>query len=96
MVSRETTSIVTPMIQTDDYVIHPLKELESQGEMPVLKSVGLARISPMSKNYISYVITSQGSKVLNIEVAEPDARSICEDTAKMSFVNTFLNEDGPI
>lgn len=88
-------SIVTPIIKYDNEP-HPLEDMEKNGEMPILKSVGVARVSENSREWISYVITSQGSKVLNIEVSEPDSKAVSADMAKVSFINTFANEDGAL
>lgn len=89
-VSHET--IISPIIHVDGDT-HPLFDLEAQNEMPILKSVGFAKVSPTSREYISYVMTTRGRKVLNIEVSEPNLKDISIDEAKTAFVTTFLNED---
>src|SRR3954470_20590442 len=66
---------------------HPLQVLFSgePAEFPVLKSVGYAPMGP-GPSWVSYLITSQGSEILSIEVGEPNLRQIAEDMAKTDFV----------
>lgn len=72
---------------------HAFEKLEDQGALPILKSVGYARVFPGSREYVSYVITSQGREVLSIEVSEPNLKAIASDEAKISFVTLLEDED---
>lgn len=83
---------IQPLIKTSGEK-HLFEEMNENGELPIIKSVGFCRVSPKSKNFVSYVITSQGDKILTMEVSEPDARAIAEDNSKTSFVSTFMNYD---
>jgi hypothetical protein len=59
---------------------------------PVVKSVGYARV-PGKNTYISYIIYTQGTNVVKVEVDEPNLRPISEETCKLNFVNLFMNGD---
>lgn len=61
-------------------------------DLPEIKTVGIARVAPLSKDFVSVVITTKGDKVLKMEVSEPNLKAIAIDEAKISFVETFLNE----
>jgi hypothetical protein len=90
-ISRET--IVKPIIQVGD-LPHELQKLEQQGEMPILKSVGVGKLDPNSRYFVSYVITTRGKEVLSIEISEPNLRAISIEEAKTEFVIKFTNDDG--
>lgn len=60
--------------------------------LPVLKSVGCGRV-PGTNTYLAYTIHSKGSNIIKIEVEEPNIRPIAEESAKIFFVNTFMNGD---
>ncbi len=72
---------------------HPFKGLEAEGKLPVLKSIGYVRKAPGSRDYVSYVITSQGAEVLGIECSEPNLKPIASDEAKINFVTLFEDAD---
>jgi hypothetical protein len=61
--------------------------------MPTIKSVGYARMGEGRHNWVSYVITSKGREVLSIEVADPDMRQIAEEQAKISFVESLVDQE---
>ena len=90
--ARPKKTIVAPMISIEGDV-HPLEDMEASGEMPTLTSIGYSRVSPTSREYVSYIITSRGGEVLKLEVAEPNLRAISEDEAKTSFVTHFMSGD---
>lgn len=88
-------SIIKPSIQFEGGKKHIL-EVMFDGEnedCPVLKSVGYAHIRnlPGQASFVSYVITSQGDKILNMEVEEPNMRYIAEESTKIAFVNAFMS-----
>ncbi len=72
---------------------HELKRLFDEGELPVMKAVGFARIKDSSAGWVSYTITIQGNEVLSIEVDEPNVRSIAEDNAKIGFVTNLIDKE---
>ena len=57
---------------------------------PIVKSIGYAKV-PGSNYCVSYIIHSQGGKIIKIEVEEPNMQSIAEETAKLNFVNIFMS-----
>lgn len=60
-------------------------------EAPLIKSVGCIHV-PETNTYISVVITTKGSEVVNIQAEEPNLRAIAEESAKISFVNLFMGD----
>ena len=90
---QKLSMIIEPIISvegSDNY----LTSMFDAGNPPILKSVGYAKAGPSSRDYFSYVITSQGDQVLAIEASEPNMRQIAGDEAKVSFVTAFMNDDG--
>lgn len=85
--------VVKPLIKANGEA-HVFEDLEKEGSLPILLSVGMAKTSPNSNTYVSYLIRSQGDKVLSVEVSEPNLKAIALDEAKVSFVHEFMNEDG--
>lgn len=85
-------SVIQPVIRVEGEQ-HVFEDMEAAGELPILKSVGYARVSPTSREFVSYVITSRGQEVLNVEVSEPNLRAIAEDDAKTAFVSNFMTGD---
>lgn len=59
---------------------------------PIVKSVGYCKI-PNSNLYLSFIIHTQGANVIKVEVEEPNLRPIIEESAKLNFVNIFMNQD---
>lgn len=89
----ETASIVEPEIKVEGEV-HPLQDLVDNGEAPIMKAVGYVRLNKNVKNnYMSYVVTFQGDKVLKIEVGEPNLKGIAEESAKIQFVTLFVDNE---
>lgn len=84
-------SIVEPIIHVEGKD-HILENLDNS-EMPILTSVGYARVGENSKTYVSYVIKTQGDKVISMEVGEPNLRAIALDEAKISFVNELMDSE---
>jgi len=86
-------SVIKPIIKANGQD-HVLELAEKKGPLPIFKAIGLSRLSPESRDFVSYVVTVQGDKCLSIEVSEPNLKAIIVDDAKTSFVQTFLSEDG--
>ncbi len=84
--------IVQPTIQAAG-AEHPFQALEKKGELPVLTSVGYARVSPESRNYVAYVIKSRGREVISMETSEPNLKAIAADDAKINFVTLLDDAD---
>lgn len=81
--------IIQPIIRNNGEK-HILEEMfEAGDDLPEIVSVGYMRLSPNSKQWVSYTITSKGHEVIKIEVSEPDQRAIASESAKIAFVNTF-------
>lgn len=93
--TKKLEDIVQPTISFDGDKEHALKALFKEDKAPVLKSIGYATIPGVERygRYVSYVITSQGDKILNIEVGQPNLKAIAEDEAKISFVTEFMGDD---
>ena len=87
--------IVVPTIVATGEKEHALKALFREDNAPVLKSVGYSLVPGLTGQgrFVSYVITSQGDQVLNIEVEQPNLKAIAEESAKMAFVNTLMRDD---
>lgn len=62
-------------------------------KIPEIKSIGYMRLPRSNNEYVSFVITSKGREIIKIEVDQPNTRSIVEESAKILFVSTFMNED---
>ncbi len=88
--SKET--VIKPSIQVagDKHVFETLFEGEADN-LPEIRSVGFMKVSPNSKDYVSYVITTKGTDVISIEVDEPNLKIIAEESAKTNFVNLFID-----
>lgn len=79
---------VKPLIRSGDQK-HAFEAMFESDKMPTLKSVGYAQLEGTS-HFVSYVLTTRGKEVLNIEVSEPNLRSITEDSAKITFIDQFM------
>jgi pheromone shutdown protein TraB len=87
-------SIVKPIISVAGET-HPLESIlaKDTSKLPEIKSVGYMRVSANSNSWVSYTITSKGDKIISIEVDEPNLRQIAEESAKISFVNSFSDQE---
>ncbi len=73
---------------------HPLVELiesEDLDKVPELTSIGMYKM-PGSKYYTSFVMKSKGGQITKLTVEEPNIRQVAEESAKISFVNEFMND----
>lgn len=83
--------IVEPTVKfVGDSKKHALQLLFEGEDVPVIKSVGTVGV-PNTNTWISFVLHSQGDKVIKIEAEEPNLRAIAEESAKISFVDTFMS-----
>ncbi len=71
---------------------HLLAELIEGDEPPIIKAVGFGPLAP-GNNWVSYKLVTQGNRVLSIQVTEPDARQVAEDSAKIDFVTEFMDKN---
>lgn len=87
-------SVIKPTIRVNGEN-HILEDLLTGPEekMPVLTSVGYCRVGTGIHSWVSYKITTQGEKVLSIEVDEPNMRAIAEESAKGMFVTSFIDQE---
>lgn len=92
--TKKQESVVKPSVTFEgDSKEHVLETLMNSSQAPVVTSVGVMRV-PGTNNYISYTVKTQGTKVVSIEVEEPNLRAIAEETAKINFVNLFMSGFG--
>lgn len=80
--------VIKPSVKIDG-AKNALETLFDSDEAPILKSVGYVKID---QGWVSYVMTTQGKEVLEITVEEPNLRQIAEETSKINFVETFMNQ----
>ena len=80
-------------VHTKNEEAHPIDAVINSEDAPEIKSVGFMRINPLSNTWISYVMTTKGNKVLKIEVDEPNLRGIAEESAKIQFVQLFIDQE---
>lgn len=87
-------SFITPLIRFGDekHLLEQIMETDKKN-IPTMKSVGYMSLKEGSSSWVSYVITTRGKEVLNIEISEPDLRAIAEESAKISFVEQFIDQD---
>lgn len=89
----EDNRFIKPLIQVNGEK-HLLENLMDQDDMPIMKSVGYMKVlKDKQHSWMSYVITTKGKEVISIEASEPDMREIAEETAKISFVNCFIDQE---
>lgn len=88
---KEVKSIIVPeiLIEGDS---HPFQDMEAEGSLPEVVSVGYARVSPTSRDYVAYTIVSKGDKVISMTVSEPNVKAVAIDVAKVSFVRNIEKE----
>lgn len=92
---KKLEDIVQPSVVFDGDKDHALRLLFKQNEAPVLKSIGFGPIPGVEGygRFVSYVMTSQGDKILSIEVGQPNLKPIAEDEAKIAFVTNFMGDE---
>jgi hypothetical protein len=84
--------IVQPSIIFEGGKEHAMVTLFKGDEekLPTIKSVGYMQV-PGTTQFVAYTLTSKGTEVLKIEVEEPNIRAIAEESAKISFVQSFID-----
>src|SRR4051812_28268473 len=92
--SETESAVICPIIRNNDEP-HLLEDIFKgpEDEMPVIKSVGYMRLTTGVNSWVSYTITTQGERVLKIEVDEPNVRAIAEESAKTAFVTSFVDQE---
>ena len=86
-------SIVRPTVTfQNDTKEHAMEAILNKEAPPVVKSVGVFKL-PNTNQYVSFYMETQGDKVIKIEVEQPNLKAIAEESAKISFVNTFMSGD---
>ncbi len=88
----EPATIIKPSVKfVGDDKKHALQEIFDgpEAKMPVITSVGTVGV-PGTNTWVSFLMKSQGRKIIEISVDQPNLRSIAEESAKISFVNTFM------
>lgn len=92
---KKTDAVVQPIIRAngEKHVLEKMFESDHD-DLPEIKSVGFAKLPDGGSNaWVSYVITTKGKEVISIEVDEPNLRQIAEESAKISFVNQFIDQE---
>lgn len=73
---------------------HIFQKLEKDSKLPEMKAIGYMDLGQGKlHNWVSYVITIKGDKVLSIEVDEPNMRQIAEEATKINFTTLFMDVD---
>lgn len=87
------SDVVSPLIRSngESHILEDLFDGPVE-EMPLIKSVGYSKLGGRS-GWISYTITTRGREVVSIEVSEPDLKDIAEETAKIAFVQAFIDKE---
>ena len=88
------STVVNPLVKVDGKP-HVLEEIFDgpEAEIPELKAVGYAKIGNSRNAWVSYVVTFKGTKVIDIQVTDPELRTITEETTKIDFVTNFMDRD---
>lgn len=91
---EETNQVaIERVIRSAEDAVHPLDKLINSEDAPEIRSVGFMRISEASNTWISYVMITKGNKVIKVEVDEPNLRVIAEESAKIQFVQLFIDQE---
>lgn len=91
--ARPKKTIIQPLVKVQGEN-HIFETFEQENTLPEMKAVGLVKVHPNSRDFVSYTLYIKGDKVTKIEVSEPNLRSIAVEQAKIEFVNGFMNEEG--
>lgn len=93
--AKKTKVDVERSVTFDTEVPHPLVEsmkAEDEEELPELTSVGVYKV-PGRPYYVSFVMKSRGTVVTKVFVEEPNIRQVAEESAKISFVKEFMDNE---
>lgn len=83
-------SYIKPAVAIEGHKNAFIKHVET--DEPELMAVGMARI-PGTNEYAAYTIKIVGDKVVKMTVDEPNLKRISEETAKIAFIDTFINSE---
>lgn len=92
-VSKKPTSngvLIKPSVSIEGHT-NPFIPYFNDNELE-LKSVGYIKM-PGSNNYVAYTITTVGGKVTEIICDEPNMKMVAEESAKISFVEHFVDSE---
>lgn len=92
---KKLEEIVQPIIVVDGEKEHALKALFRSDKAPIIKSIGYTTVPGLEGigRHVAYVITSQGDKVLNVEVTLPNMLGVAVEAAKTWFVTELEGEE---
>lgn len=87
------SSVITPLIRVEGKK-NILEEIFDgpEDDIPELKAVGYARVGSNRAGWVSYVVTFKGTKVIDVQVTEPELRNIVEETTRIDFVTNFMDQ----
>jgi len=85
-------SVVKPLVQVAGEK-HLLDQMLEDGEAPEMKAVGYMRMGKGPNAWVSYTVKFKGTEVTSIEIDEPNLRAIAEESAKIAFVNEFIDAE---
>ena len=85
-------SLIHPSIRCNEEQ-HVLEKAFDAGEMPEMKAIGFMKLDTglSSGNWVSYTVVFKGDKVLRIDVDEPTLKDLAEESAKIAFVDHFID-----
>ncbi len=69
---------------------HIFQELFEENELPTIRTIGLVRVNPNSKDWVALTIEIKGDRVITMEVSEPNMKLIAMDDAKMRFDKEYI------
>lgn len=88
--SEPSVSVIEPSVKVEGHVNPYIKFFEK--EHPELVSIGFSRL-PETNTYVSYTVYSKGGVITKIVVEEPNLKLVAEESAKIAFVNNFVDEE---
>ena len=96
MVPVKSENVIVPSVKINGEV-HEMEKMFNEldiSKLPILTSVGMIKLDNNRRNqYVSFVMTSQGSKVLKIEVDEPNLYAIAVDATKQSIMTRVIETE---
>lgn len=72
---------------------HAIETMFKEGRFPLIKCVGMTRISENSNSWVSCDMEIVGGEIKKINVGEPNLKLIALDEAKVTFVTKFMGEE---
>jgi hypothetical protein len=89
---EEFQSFVEREVDFNDGTGSVIKDLIESEDAPILTSIGYCRV-PGKNDFVSYVVKTQGNKVIKITVGEPNLRAIVDDESKINYVQSFMDAE---